>query len=83
LRSNDSRLVAAALGPGGAQLTEAEWRQAVLKAVFMGLPLVQVHGIEERADEELGRMLDGLRKEREAAGRIMPADAISLLERLR
>jgi hypothetical protein len=83
LRSNDSRLVAAALGPGTAQLADAEWRQAVLKAVFMGLPLAQVHGLDERADEELGRMLDGLRKEREAAGRVMPADAISLLERLR
>jgi sugar phosphate isomerase/epimerase len=84
LRSNDSRLVAAALGgPGAAQLTDAQWRQAVLKAVFMGLPLAQVHGLAERADEELGRMLDGLRKEREAAGRIMPPDAISLLERLR
>ncbi|GIH09042.1 hypothetical protein Rhe02_71090 [Rhizocola hellebori] len=83
LRSNDSRLVAAALGPAAAQLTDAEWRQAVLKAVFMGLQLAQVHGLNERADAELGRMLDGLRKEREAAGRIMPADAISLLERLR
>jgi sugar phosphate isomerase/epimerase len=83
LRSNDSRLVAAALGPGAAQLANAEWRQGVLKAVFMGLPLAQVHGLQERADSELGRMLDGLRKEREAAGRVMPADAISLLERLR
>ena len=83
LRSNDSRLVAAALGPGAAQLADGEWRQAVLKAVFMGLPLAQVHGLDERADAELGRMLDGLRKEREAAGRVMAADALSLLERLR
>ncbi len=83
LRSNDSRLVAAALGPGAAALADSEWRQGVLKAVFMGLPLAQVHRLHERADEELGRMLDGLRKEREAAGRVMPADAISLLERLR
>lgn len=83
LRSNDSRLVAAALGPGAAQLADAEWRQGVLKAVFMGLPLAHVHGLAQRADPELGRMLDGLRKEREAAGRAMPADAISLLERLR
>lgn len=82
LRSNDSRLVAAALGPAGEDLPDAEWRQAVLKGVFMGLPLAGVHGLNERADAELGRMLDGLRKEREAAGRGMPADAVSLLERL-
>ncbi|HCU51873.1 MAG TPA: sugar phosphate isomerase/epimerase [Micromonosporaceae bacterium] len=82
LRSNDSRLVAAALGPAGEDLPDAEWRQGVLKGVFMGLPLAGVHGLNERADAELGRMLDGLRKEREAAGRTMPADAVSLLERL-
>ncbi|MDI1465031.1 TIM barrel protein [Catellatospora sp. KI3] len=82
LRSNDTRLVAAALGQGAELLSDAEWRQAVLKSVFMGLPLAQVHDLDRRADAELGRMLDGLRREREAAGRTMPADAVRLLERL-
>jgi L-ribulose-5-phosphate 3-epimerase len=50
--------------------------------VFMGLPLAGVPGLEQRADAELGRMLDGLRAEREAAGRVLPADAVALLERL-
>ncbi|MFC7762388.1 EboA domain-containing protein [Catellatospora bangladeshensis] len=82
LRSNDTRLVAAALGPGARDLPAAEWRQGVLKSVFMGLPLSGVDGLAERADTELGRMLAALRHEREAAGRTMPADAVELLERL-
>ena len=82
LRSNDTRLVAAALGPGARDLPAAEWRQGVLKSVFMGLPLSAVDGLAERADTELGRMLAALRHEREAAGRTMPADAVELLERL-
>lgn len=83
LRTNDSRLVAAALGPGAEQLTDAEWRHGVLKGVFMGLPLAGVHDLDRRADAELGRMLDSLRQEREAAGRVMPGDAVALMERLR
>jgi hypothetical protein len=79
LRSNDSRLVAAALGPYAQHLPDAEWRQAVLKSVFMELPLSGVDGLAQRADQELARMLGGLRDEREAAGRVMPADAIALL----
>ncbi len=82
LRSNDSRLIAAALGPYSRHLADAEWRQGVLKSVFMGLPLSSLHGLDERADAELARMLGGLRDEREAAGRVMPADAVALLERL-
>lgn len=83
LRSNDTRLVAAALGPYAAHLADAEWRHAILKCVFMGVPLAGLHGIDNRADAELGRLLDGLRAEREAADRIMPGDAAALLERLR
>ncbi|MEU8003441.1 TIM barrel protein [Catellatospora sp. NPDC049111] len=82
LRSNDTRLVAAALGPGARDLPDAEWRQGVLKSVFMGLPLSGVDGLASRADAELGRMLAALRREREAAGRTMPDDAVDLLERL-
>jgi len=82
LRSNDSRLVAAALGPAARDLADAEWRQGVLKCVFMGVALSGVDGLHTRADGELGRMLAGLRNEREAAGRTMPADAVELLERL-
>lgn len=82
LRSNDSRLVAAALGPYAVHLRDEEWRHGVLKSVFMGLPMAGVHGLERRADAELARMLDALRTERAAAGRAFPQDACDLLEGL-
>jgi hypothetical protein len=79
IRTNDTRLVAAALGPYAAHLDDATWRQGVLKCVFMGIPLAVVHGLAERADAELAAMLAGLAAERRAAGRDMPADALALL----
>ncbi|HEV2372765.1 MAG TPA: EboA domain-containing protein [Streptosporangiaceae bacterium] len=82
LRTNDPRLVAAALGPCARDLDDAMWRQGVLKCVFMEIPLTVVDGLAERADSELARMLAGLAAERQAAGRHMPADAVALLARL-
>jgi hypothetical protein len=82
IRTNDPRLVAAALGPYARHLDDAMWRQAVLKCVFMGVPLSVVHGLAERADAELATMLAGLAEERRAAGRTMPADATALLDKL-
>ena len=79
VRTNDTRLVAAALGPYAAHLDQAAWRQAVLKCVFMGIPLTVVHGLAGRADAELAAMAKGLRDEREAAGRRFPDDALALL----
>jgi hypothetical protein len=82
IRTNDPRLVAAALGPYARHLADAAWRQAVLKCVFMEVPLSVVHGLGYRADEELARMLAGLADERRAAGRTIPADAMALLDYL-
>jgi hypothetical protein len=82
LRTNDARLVGAALGPYAAHLDQATWRQGVIKCVFMGLPLAAVDRLDERADAELVAMLTGLAEERGAAGRDMPADAVALLHRL-
>lgn len=82
IRTNDPRLVAAALGPYARHLDDAYWRQAVLKCVFMEIPLSTVDGLAGRADDELRRMLAGLAEERAAAGRTMPADAVALLEGL-
>lgn len=82
IRSNDPRLVAAALGPYAAHLAAPMWRQAVLKCVFMDIPLSQVSGLAARADGELGRMLADLAAERRAAGRPVPADAAALLAQL-
>jgi hypothetical protein len=82
LRTNDTRLVAAALGPYAAHLDAATWRQGVIKCVFMGVPLDVVDRLDERADRELAAMLRGLAEERSAAGRTMPADATALLTRM-
>ena len=80
IRSNDPRLVAAALGPYAARLAGPMWRQAVLKCVFMDIPLSQVSGLAARADGELGRMLADLAAERRAAGRPVPAAAALLAQ---
>ncbi|MEH0845454.1 EboA domain-containing protein [Micromonospora sp. CPCC 205711] len=82
IRTNDTRLVAAALGPYARHLDDAAWRQAVLKCVFVGVPLVAVADLDTRADGELAAMLAALAAERHAAGRQLPADATDLLDRL-
>ncbi|MFJ5260349.1 EboA domain-containing protein [Streptomyces sp. NPDC088387] len=77
LRTNDTRLVAAALGPYGARhLTPHAWRHAVLKCLFTEVPLSEVADLARRArgDTELARMLDDYAAERTAAGRPVPAD---------
>jgi hypothetical protein len=81
LRTNDTRLVAAALGPYAARLDAATWRQGVIKCVFQGVPLAVVADLDRRTDRELIAMLSALAAERGAAGRTMPADAADLLER--
>ncbi len=82
IRTNDPRLVAAALGPYARHLDDAMWQQAVLKCVFMDIPLSVVSGLTQRADGELARMLAALADERRAAGRAMPAGATALLAQL-
>ncbi|MFF5171711.1 EboA domain-containing protein [Micromonospora sp. NPDC000089] len=82
IRTNDTRLVAAAMGPYARHLDPAAWRQAVLKCVFTGVPLAAVADLDTRADAELAAMLGALAAERHAAGRELPADATDLLDRL-
>lgn len=77
LRANDTRLIAAAVGPYAADhLPPPVWRQAVLKCLFTGVPLAAVAGLARRAagDAELARMLTGYAAERTAAGRTVPGD---------
>uniref|UniRef100_UPI00193A4226 EboA domain-containing protein n=1 Tax=Agromyces humi TaxID=1766800 RepID=UPI00193A4226 len=79
LRTNDPRLVAAALGPFAADhLDEHGWRHGVLKALFMQLPLDVVAGLDRRADPELARMAAALIAERRAAGRAVSDDMTRL-----
>jgi hypothetical protein len=79
LRTNDPRLVTAALGDFAArELDQHGWRHGVLKALFMGIPLAAVAGIDERGDGELARMAAALIAERRAAGRDISADMTRL-----
>ncbi|TNY38973.1 sugar phosphate isomerase [Thermomonospora catenispora] len=82
IRTNDARMIEAAVGPYGARrLPDAEYRQAVLKCVFVGVPLSAVAGLEQRADRELARMLADYAHERTVAGRDVPADVRPLIRR--
>jgi hypothetical protein len=75
LRTNDQRLVAAALGPYATQhLSQHAFRHAVLKCVFADIPLAVVDGLPKRVDPELIRMMTDFAAERSAAGRAIPAD---------
>ncbi|SER80879.1 EboA domain-containing protein [Streptomyces qinglanensis] len=77
LRTNDTRLIAAALGPyAAAHLDAHQWRHGVLKCLFTGVPLAALAGLAHRAsgDEELARMLEDYAHERTAAGRSVPED---------
>ncbi|MER6128192.1 EboA domain-containing protein [Streptomyces sp. NPDC001795] len=77
LRTNDTRLIAAAVGPYAARHLDAHaWRHAVLKCLFTGVPLDEVAELERRAtgDDELARMLTDYAAERSAAGRPVPED---------
>nr|WP_249417103.1 EboA domain-containing protein [Streptomyces sp. TS71-3] len=82
LRTNDTRLVAAAVGPyAAAHLDAHAWRHAVLKCLFTGVPVAAVAALAERAggDGELARMLGDYAEERRAAGRAVPADLFEVL----
>ena len=82
LRTNDTRLIAAALGRYGAQyLAPSAYRQAILKCVFCGIPLAAVSGLADRADAELARMLADFAQERAVAGRVVPDDVWAVLAR--
>ncbi|MGW8067018.1 EboA domain-containing protein [Streptomyces ziwulingensis] len=77
LRTNDTRLVAAALGPYAARHLDAHpWRHAVLKCLFTGVPVDEIADLARRArgDAELARMLTDHAAERTAAGRPVPED---------
>ncbi|MGP4111008.1 EboA domain-containing protein [Streptomyces sp. 4N509B] len=80
LRSNDPRLIAAALGPYAARHLDAPaWRQGVLKCLFTEVPLDAVARLADRADAELVRMAAAYRDERLAAGRPVPPDVERVL----
>lgn len=76
LRTRDTRLVAAALGPYGARrLAPPAYRHGVLGCLHLGIPLTAVAGLDLRADPELGRMARDFVDERLCAGHPVPGDA--------
>ncbi|MEU0741332.1 EboA domain-containing protein [Streptomyces sp. NPDC006134] len=77
LRTNDTRLLAAAVGPYAARhLDPHQWRHAVLKCLFTGVSVDHVADLAHRAhgDAELARMLADYAAERRAADRPVPED---------
>ncbi|MEU0629183.1 EboA domain-containing protein [Streptomyces sp. NPDC005989] len=83
LRTNDTRLIAAAVGPYAATHLDAHnWRHAVLKCLFTGVDIEAVGALARRArgDAELARMLGDFAAERIAAGRSVPAGLTRVLE---
>jgi hypothetical protein len=80
LRSNDPRLVVAALGDYGHQHLDPDgWRHGVLKCLFMGIPLDLITGLQTRVDPTLRDMVAAYAAERTAAGRAVPADTRLIL----
>ena len=53
---------------------ELNFNQMVLKALFTGVALARILGLEGRITPELSRMAAGYASERRAAGRSVPAD---------
>jgi hypothetical protein len=58
-----------------AHFDDIAWNQMAAKCVFTGVPLRAVHGLDERANEALARMLLDLAQERRAAGRRLSPEA--------
>lgn len=82
VRTNDTRLVAAALGPYATEhLDAAAYDQAVLKCVFIGVPIAPLDGLPARATPETARMLAAFVHERVAAGRDIPAEVWDVIDR--
>ena len=82
IRTNDTRLIAAALGPyATAYLSDAQYDQAVLKCVFVGVPITPLDGIPERVTPDGARMLAAFVHERVAAGRDVPAEVWIVIDK--
>jgi hypothetical protein len=82
VRTNDPYLIAASLGPYAfAWLDDAALAQAVLKCVFVEVPLAGLAGLRERATPELAGMLARYAHERVAAGRDVPGEVWPLIDR--
>lgn len=62
-----------------AYFTQLAWNQMVMKAIFIELGVRRIDGLEARVTPELVRMAEGLRSEREKAGRQVPEDIATIV----
>ena len=82
IRTNDTRLIAAALGPYATEhLPDAACDQAVLKCVFVGVPITGLDGVPARVTPDGSRMLAAFVHERVAAGRDVPAEVWIVIDK--
>jgi hypothetical protein len=82
IRTNDTRLIAAALGPYATEhLPDASYDQAVLKCVFVGVPITGIDGVPARVTPDGARMLAAFVHERVAAGRDVPAEVWIVIDK--
>lgn len=82
VRTNDTRLIAAALGPYATEhLSDAAYEQAMLKCAFVGVPITPLDGIPERVTPNGARMLAALVHERVAAGRDVAPEVWSVIDK--
>jgi hypothetical protein len=83
VRTNDPRLLAAALGHYGLRrLDDEAVGQAILKCVFVGVPLgaLPAEALAERTTPALSRMVAAYVRERVAAGRDVPPDVWPVID---
>lgn len=63
-----------------AHFSDPQLDQMVIKAIFFGVPVARIVGLEARMNDALRRMAADFASERRAAGRSVPADAVALAE---
>jgi hypothetical protein len=82
IRTNDTRLIAAALSPYATEfLPDAAYDHAILKCVFVGVPITGIDGVPDRVTPDGARMLAAFVHERVAAGRDVPAEVWTVIDR--
>lgn len=80
VRSNDTSLIQAALGPYAARhLTSPALRQAVLKCAFLSVPFASIPDVLEQADDQTVALLIGFVQERVLAGREVDGQIIDVI----
>lgn len=82
IRSNDPALVIAAISEYSlARFGADDLNQAVLKCVFLEIPLKEIDGLHDHVNPKMSQMLANLARERVLAGRTIPDDVWPIISR--